>query len=46
MAEVKAILSYEIAPLISAAEIDEQDGQGEILNWLAQMANLAGLTAG
>jgi hypothetical protein len=39
-AEVKAILSDEVAPQMTVAEIDERDGQGEIRLWLAELATM------
>lgn len=42
-AEIKAILSDEVALQMTVEEIDERDGQGEIRGWLQQIGNLAGL---
>jgi len=41
--EVKALLNDEVAPQITADEIDERDGQNEIRGWLKQIADLADL---
>ncbi len=41
-AEVKAILSDEVAPAMTVEEIDERDEQGELRDWLKQMATLVG----
>lgn len=45
-AEVKAILSDEVASAMTTEEIDERDGQGEIRGWLRRMADLVELGAG
>ncbi len=37
-AEVKAILSDEVSPQMTVAEMDERDGQGEIRRWLQELA--------
>jgi len=39
--EVKAILSDEVAPVITVREIDERDPNGEIRSWLRDIAILA-----
>jgi hypothetical protein len=37
----KASLADEVAPAMTAAEIDERDGKGEIRGWLLQLSKMA-----
>ncbi len=38
--EIKAILYNEVAPVMTADEIDQRDGQSEIRNWLRSISEL------
>jgi hypothetical protein len=37
----KASLADEVAPAMTAAEIDERDGKGEIRGWLLKLSKMA-----
>jgi hypothetical protein len=43
--EVKALLNDEVAPVMTVAEIDERDNNGEIRMWLSAMAAMCAVTA-